>query len=178
MSSDDLTRRQWVRGLAIAAGSLSLGGCLTPLYGPGAGRTGRTTQDMMANVDVNPIGGRLGIIMRNELIYLLSSGAGRPANPTHTLSVAIGGDSIPLLLDSGTGIATAQNISLNCHFTLYRKPDNTVAFFGRAFSTASLDRNLQRLASDRAILDAMERAGKAVSEQIATQLATHFAAQR
>lgn len=178
MSSDDLTRRHWMHAAIIGAGSLALGGCLTPLYGPGAGRTGRTTQDMMANVDVSPIGGRLGIIMRNELIYLLSGGAGRPANPSHVLAVAIAGDSIPLLLDSGTGLATAQNISLNCHFSLVEKPDNRVAFAGRAFSTASLDRNLQRLAADRALLDAMERAGKSVSEQIVTQVATHFAAQR
>lgn len=179
MSSPNGSRRHVLRGALVLSATASLGGCFTPLYGPAQlGGPGITTQALLAGVDVIPIGGRIGTQLRNELIYLLSQGSGRPASPTHTLWVVVSADSVPLLLDTGVGRVTAQSMNLATTFYLRAAGTNEQQLVGRAASTTSIDRNIQRLAADRALLDAQERASKQLAEQIVNQLAIHFAARR
>ncbi|MEI8145684.1 MAG: LPS assembly lipoprotein LptE [Alphaproteobacteria bacterium] len=188
MSSGEISRRSVLRSLALIGAGVGLTGCLTPVYGdrgvlagssggPGAGTPNATTQAKLANVDFTPVGGRLGVIFTNEMIYLLSGGAGRPANPTHVVSVGISGDSVWQLLNTGSGAVVAQSLTLIGNFTVTDKEKKTIVHRGSAFATSSIARGTQRLAAERAILDAQERAAKNLAELVVLQVATWLAQQ-
>ncbi|MGL4285393.1 MAG: hypothetical protein ACRCVA_03560 [Phreatobacter sp.] len=178
MSSANISRRAIMRALAVTAGAGALAGCFTPLYGdptvvPGA----RGAQAYLQNLEIPEIGGRSGVVLRNELIYLTQGGGGRAQAPTHVLRIALGVDSVPLLLNTAAGRPSAQSISLIGNYTITPVGSQQVLHRGQAVATASFDRTAQRLASDRAVIEAQERAAKTLAETIVTQVAGWFVTQ-
>lgn len=178
MSSADFSRRPVLQALAVASASALLAGCFTPLYGdpnvvPGA----RAAHLQLRELDVPEIPGRSGVILRNELIYLTQGGGGRAQNPAHVLKVNLSIDTVPLLLNTAAGRPSAQTVSLTANYTITPVGANATEtlFRGTASASASFDRNSQRLASDRAIIEAQERAAKALAENIVTQVAGWYA---
>lgn len=175
MSSDRAPSRRAL--LAVALASAALGGCFTPLYGE-RGVTGGGARQALANIDVSPMGSRLGVVLRNELIYQLSGGAGPPASPTHRLTVYLGWDSVPLLLDVGGGRPTVQTVTLLSTYTLTDLSTGAVVHSGTVTGSTSVDRGTQRLAAERALVEAQERAAKSLAEQLTTQMAAWLATRR
>lgn len=176
MSWADTSFARMLRVLAVGAASAALAGCFAPLYGdPGVVTGGRNAQAHLRDLDIPEIGGRNGVILRNELIYLTQGGGGRAAAPTHVLRVNLSVDSVPLTLNTAAGRPSSQAITLIGAYTISPVGDPQVVHRGTAFATASFDRTAQRLASDRAVIEAQERAAKTLAEAIVTQVAGWYA---
>lgn len=171
MSSANPSRRSALRALAILGASGLLAGCFTPLYGdPAVISGGRNAQAFLRDLDVPEIGGRSGVILRNELIYLTQGGGGRNTAAGHILRVNLRIESVPLVLNTAAGRPSAQNLTAIGDYTITPVGQTAPIYRGTASASASLDRTAQRLASDRAFIEAQERAAKVLAETIITDI--------
>jgi LPS-assembly lipoprotein len=162
--------------LALAAmAGFGLAGCgLQPLYGSGSTTaSGAGLSETMAAVDVNPIPGRVGQKVRNELIFSNTGGAYAPT-PRYNLKIAIRERVINQLVRI-TGDATGQIYQLEANYTLIDLSTNKVIHQGTAISRAPYSRYQEIFANVRARYDAENRAARTVADSIKTQLAAFLA---
>jgi LPS-assembly lipoprotein len=143
---------------------------LQPLYG-GTTAKGSKLAAVMAEVDVEPIPGRVGQKVRNELIFA-NTGGGYAPPAKYKLDIAIKETLINQLVQI-TGDATGQVYQLEANFKLLG-PDGKVMFQGAAISRAPYDRFQEIFSNVRARYDAENRAARTVAESIRTQLAAYL----
>ena len=163
----------WSGKIIALALSLTLTACFTPLYGVKS--DGTSAQSQMKNVEIATIGGRVGILMRNELIYGFSGTGEEAQNPIYRLHVTHSFAGSLLVVDTQAGRPESESTTLNATYRLTEIKSGKEIFKGVAFASASLDTSQQRYARDRGRLDAQNRASKVVSDQITTHIATFFA---
>ncbi len=176
MSWADTSFLRLARIGVLCAATAGLAGCFTPLYGdPTSVTGGRNAQAALRDLEIPEIPGRSGVILRNELIYLTQGGGGQAAAPTHRLVVYMSMDAVPLTMNTAAGRPSAQAISLIAVYQIIAIGSPQILHRGEAFASASVDRTAQRLASDRAIIEAQERAAKTLAEHIITQVAGWYA---
>ncbi|HYH70902.1 MAG TPA: LPS assembly lipoprotein LptE [Methyloceanibacter sp.] len=157
----------------ICALGVSLAGCggIRPLYGTAA--DGSSMKEAMAAVDIEPIPGRVGQKLRNELIFTTTGGGAEP--PTrYRLDIVIK-ESVANQLVLVTGDATAQVYQINATFTLVNVADGKVLVQGKAISRAPYDRYEQIFANVRARYDAENRAARTIADNIRSQIAAYLA---
>ena len=164
----------------VALASLALAGCFRPVYGdrPAAGITSKGGADvaaMMASVDVKQIEGRVGGKMRNELIFMLTGGAG--AGPTaYRLKIDLSEYGRSAVVDPLSNTPQTRTISLKADYELMRAGGSLDPIAkGHAFASATYFSDLQRFANIRAERDAEDRAAVQVAQQIRTRLQAYFA---
>jgi LPS-assembly lipoprotein len=163
------------RGL-LAAGlaAMMLAGCgLQPLYGPGfsgLGGNGAT----LASVDIATIPGRVGQVVRNELIFK-TTGGGEAAEPKYRLEIALRESAQNLLVDL-TGDSQGIMFGLDGDVQLVRLEDNTVILKAKTASRASYQKVESVFANVRARRDAEDRAARMLSDDIRTRIAAALAA--
>lgn len=162
----------WARTI-IFTFSLALAGCFTPLYGVKS--DGLSAQVKLKQVDIALIGGRLGIMMRNELLYSFSGTGEEAVNPVYRLFVTHGVSGSLLVVDTQAGRPEAESFTVNSTYRLVEIATGQEIFKSTAFASASVDTTQQRFARDRGRMDAYDRATKAVADQITTHVATFFA---
>jgi LPS-assembly lipoprotein len=162
----------WVRGFILSI-SLALTGCFTPLYGVKS--DGSSAQAKLKQVDIAPIGGRLGIMMRNELVYHFSGTGEEAVNPVYRLFVTHAVSGSLLVVDTQAGRPEAESFTVNSTYRLVEIASGKEIFKSAAFASASVDTTQQRFARDRGRMDAHDRATKVVADQITTHVATFFA---
>jgi LPS-assembly lipoprotein len=149
-----------------------LGGCgFQPLYG-GTTAGGARLTEVMAGIDVNPIPGRVGQRVRNELIFE-NTGGGAPGPQRYRLDIAIK-ESVTDQLVQITGDATGQVYQLNATYKLI-DPSGKVVLTGTAISRAPYNRFQEIFANVRARYDAENRAARTVAESIKTRIASYIA---
>jgi LPS-assembly lipoprotein len=156
---------------ALLAGlaALALSGCgFQPLYG-GTTAGGQRLSEVMAGVEVDPIPGRVGQKLRNELIFT-NTGGGRGAPSRYKLEIAIK-ESVADQLVQITGDATGQVYQLDATFQLIDPANGKVLLQGKAISRAPYNRFQEIFANVRARYDAENRAARTISESIKTQVA-------
>jgi LPS-assembly lipoprotein len=165
----------WWRSSALSAAliagltALALGGCgFQPLYG-GTTAGGQRLSEVMAGVEINPIPGRVGQKLRNELIFA-NTGGSRAAPSRYRLEIAIK-ESVTDQLVEITGDATGQVYQLDATFQLIDPANGKVLLQGKAISRAPYNRFQEIFANVRARYDAENRAARAISESIKTQVA-------
>ncbi|KAA5596764.1 LPS assembly lipoprotein LptE [Blastochloris sulfoviridis] len=158
---------------AIGLGLLA-GGCFTPLYAERTPNGGVSAQ--LANVDVKTIEGRVGLQVRNALIFELGGGAGNPALAPYRLEVDLTENTQSMTVDPTTGRATVELITLNANFRLRDETEDKVVLRDRAFAQGSIDRGAQIYARDRAKRDAENRAAREIAARIRERLAAYFTA--
>ncbi len=157
-------------GLAMGV-ALGLSGCgFQPLYGTTA--SGARLSEVMAGVDVNPIPGRLGQRIRNELIFE-NTGGGYAAPTKYKLDIIVK-ESVTDQLVSTTGEATGQVYQVQATFRLKKAGNNEVVLQGKAISRAAYDRFQQTFANVRARYDAQDRVARAIAETIMVRLAAYL----
>jgi LPS-assembly lipoprotein len=166
----------WWRSLAIAAligaASFGLAGCgFQPLYG-GTTAGGTKLAAVMAGVEINPIPGRVGQRLRNELIFT-TTGGGVPPPSQYQLDIAIK-ESVTDQLVQITGDATGQVYQLDATFKLIDGHGNVI-LQGTAISRAPYNRFQEIFANVRARYDAENRAARTVAESIKTRIAAYLA---
>jgi LPS-assembly lipoprotein len=163
----------WSRGatrrrLLVALGSApwALAGCnLRPLHG---GSQGAVVNRSLAEIEVRPIGGRLGQVTRNYLIDELNP-AGLAVPPTYRLELDLKRDDSALAIQLDDTI-TRFNLIVAASFSLRRTADDRVVYRSAARRVSSFNVDTEPFATLIAEQDAERRAVRELTRQIRAQL--------
>jgi LPS-assembly lipoprotein len=173
--------------LAVLALSPALVACgsggFQPLYGTTA--SGQQMTDVLANLEVSPIPGRVGQRVRNDLIFYRGGGATRETVASeYRLDIAIREYAQSVLVTT-SGLATSQIYSVDAAFKIVRIKDAKVMMTGNAYARAPYDVNSTGDPSDAAVRsdgrsvfanvraqhDAQNRAATSLASDIRTRVA-------
>jgi LPS-assembly lipoprotein len=159
-------------------------GCFQPLYGDRAAVGGSGIGEKLGSVDVAPVDApngshlaRVGVGLRNELIYNLTGG-GHVPTATHRLLVRLTSSSAQVIVDVNTARPDIQNYGIDAIYTLTDLATGKVVMKGQTFSRVSFDipGQEQRFAGARGLRDAENRATKVIADNIRSRLASFFVA--
>jgi LPS-assembly lipoprotein len=165
--------RSFAIALALCAGAAALAGCgFQPLYG-GTTASGAKLAEVMSAVDVNPIPGRVGQRVRNELIFE-NTGGGTAAPQRYRLDIVIK-EHVTDQLVQITGDATGQVYELNATYKLTNVANGQILLIGTAVSRAPFNRFQEIFSNVRARYDAENRAAQTIAESIRTRIAAYLA---
>ena len=157
-----------MRTLLILCVALLLSGCgLRPLYGGGG--SGPVAQ-ALTSVDVAPIGGRAGWLVRTALRDRLGSRDVNP--PRYRLEIELDDDITGLGIRSDDSV-TRERRTLRARYRLVDASVGTVLLDATAGSDAGIDVVSSEYATVAAEQTALERLSKEVADQIVTRLALY-----
>lgn len=159
--------RAIIRLMAAVSLSLALGGCFRPVYAPNAGFEARGELQAIA---VEPVPGRLGHYMTEELRFLLNGTGDQPVSK-YRLLITFSQSGQTALIDTVTGRATANSLSVRADYKLLPVAGGAPVTEGYVISLADYDRASNRFANVRAARDAEIRNGKTLADQIRTRIA-------
>ena len=168
----------WSRGRiglagVVAAGLLlatSLGGCgMQPLYGASGFAGGESVAQKLRTVDIPLIPGRVGQVVRNEMIFKTTGGR-EAAATQYRLEIALR-ESVQSQLVNTTGDAKGQMYGLDAEFKLISSADQSVMLSSKANARAAYQNVVSTFANLRARRDAEDRAAKMLADSIRTQVA-------
>ncbi len=149
--------------LLLLAAALSACG-LRPLYGGGESGAVPST---LRSVEVAPIAGQVGWLVRNELNERLG---GEPSNPAYRLEVELD-DDIASFGIRGDFAATRERRTLRARYRLVRTDTGAVVLDATAGSDAGIDVVSSEYATVAAEQTAAERLSEVVADQIVARLA-------
>ncbi|MDT3685227.1 MAG: LPS assembly lipoprotein LptE [Pseudorhodoplanes sp.] len=167
--------------LALLCAGL-VGGCFQPLYGQRSTAGGPSIVSQLSAVEVQPIDAangtpeaRLGVEVRNALIYDLTGGSGG-TSPTHRLKIQLSASRQQVIVDITTARPDVENYGIDATYTLVELATGKVVVTGRTFSRVSYDipGQQQRFARQRGLRDAENRAASVIAENIKSRLASYF----
>lgn len=167
------------RSRIIAAAALALalvaGGCnVRPLYGTAATTGNDTVSAALADIEVNPVEGRVGQQIYNDLNAMLN--AGGAGDTTYALSFTVRSQYANIITRTVSGLPGGRNVRLTVRYQLRKKDQMDVPILaGGVVRIAPYDYFTQRFANDRAQIDAENRASREIAEDIRTRLAAYFA---
>lgn len=153
----------------LSAALLALSGCgLRPLYsGGGDGRVART----LGSVEVAPIGGRAGWLMRSALAdRLMTAPAG--TSPRYRLEVELDDQIIGFGVRADNAV-TRERRTLRARYRLVDAGAGTVLLDATAGSDAGIDVVSSEYATVAAEQSALERLSMIVADQIVSRLALY-----
>jgi len=157
-----------VFGLATA---LSLGACgFRPLYAVGTTPEGISTY--FTQVFVEPIPGRQGVHLRNQLMDQLTP-EGTPSAAAYRLSIKLEDVKEGLAIQENTQI-TRYNYSLTAKYELRDSVSGEVLDHGTARAIAAYNVADSQFATQSAERDAQERAAREAGEDIRLRLGLYF----
>jgi LPS-assembly lipoprotein len=170
----------------LLAPALLLAACANggfrPLYGPTP--SGVAVQERMRELDVATIPGRVGQVIRNELLFQ-AGGGGELLPPTHRLEM-VTNESLQSTLVSPAGDAGGGTYLLEARFKLIRIKDKKVVMQGTSYGRAAFERftntattpgnvpTQYTYANVRARDDAENRAARSVADDVKTRVAIYF----
>ncbi|HEX5506881.1 MAG TPA: LPS assembly lipoprotein LptE [Pseudolabrys sp.] len=176
--------RRVIRLLAVVALAGLTAGCFEPLYGTRSSVGGEGVGPKLAAVNVAPIDtpngtrlARLGVDVRNDLIFGLTGGSGGAA-PTHRLDIRLAARQLQVIVDVNTARPDVQNYGIDATYTLTDLSTGKKVVEGQTFSRVSYDipGQQQRFAGARGLRDAEDRAAQVIADNIRTRLASYFVA--
>ena len=145
---------------------LTLTACgLRPLYG---GSSGVAIAGLLHSVEVTPIEGHSGWLVRNKLRDRLADGEGGSA--AYRLAVTLD-DNITAFGIRGDRAATFERRTLRARYQLIEKSTGAVVLD----ATASSDAGIDIVSSEYATIAAEQTALERLSEQLADQIVTRLA---
>ena len=154
------------RAFLLAACSAALAGCgLQPLYGGGSSGTVATT---LRSVQVAPIEGQAGWLVRNKLVERLGNG-GDVATARYRLEVELD-DDITSFGIRGDRAATRERRSLRARYRLVEVSRGAVVLDATAGSDAGIDVVSSEYATVAAEQTALERLSEVLADQITARL--------
>lgn len=144
-----------------------LGGCtLRPLYaGGGSGHVAQTLE----SIDIGPIGGRAGWMVRTALEDRIGKGG---SSPRYRLDIELDDDIIGFGIRSGNTV-TRERRTLRARYRLVDAAVGTVLLDATAGSDAGVDVVSSEYATVAAEQTALERLAKEVADQIVTRVALY-----
>jgi LPS-assembly lipoprotein len=132
-----------------------------PLYGS-------MSQDTLQTIGISAPKSRLEQKVRNELVFMLSGGAGEPVHPSYNLKLNVSSSSQSYLVQRSTTAPKPGHVKVTGTYILSK--DGQVVAKGTRSSEALLDYPSQQFAVIRAVRDAEDRAATDVAEQIRTDI--------
>ena len=157
-----------MRRRALIVAILMLPGCgLEPLYGGGSGSS---VAAALRSVDVAPIAGQSGWLVRNKLVDRLGQSGNAPAQ--YRLNVTLD-DNITSFGLRGDRAATQERRTLRARYQLVSLPAGTVVLDATAGSDAGIDIVSSEYATVAAEQTALEQLSDVVADQIVTRLALY-----
>lgn len=169
-STQTTTRRSVTWGAIVLAGML-VAGCggtgFQPLHGATA--SGNDLASTLASVDINPIPGRVGQQLRNELLFQARGGQGA-AGSDYELQIAIR-ESVRRIIVQQDGDSQGETYRITSEFKLINSADKTVVLKGNNHAQAAYRKFDSIYANLRARRDAENRAAKDSARAIATRIA-------
>jgi LPS-assembly lipoprotein len=179
-----LETQRWTRLAAVLALAGLTAGCFQPMYGDSRVVHTAGLDNKLASVKVEPISARngtplarVGVQMRNDLIYDLTGGGGETA-PTHKLTIQLSATNLQVIVDVTTARPDVQNYGIDANYTLTDLSTGKVVVKGTTFSRVSYNTpgQEQRYAGARGLRDAENRAAKVIADSIHSRLASFFVA--
>jgi LPS-assembly lipoprotein len=176
--------QRWSRLAAVLALAGLTAGCFQPLYGDSRIVHTAGLGNRLAGVKVEPINApsgssiaRVGVQVRNDLIYDLTGGGGE-ISPTHKLNIQLSATSQQIIVDINSGRPDIQNYGIDASYTLTDLATGKVVVKGTTFSRVSynIPGQEQRFAGARGLRDAEDRAAKVIAGNIQSRLASYFVA--
>lgn len=165
-STSPSRRATLLLGLALIAG---LAGCqVRPLYSEQGGNGPK-----LASVGFADPKSRVEQVVRNELVFLASGGAGEPLNPAYEVTLNVSSSASNVLDDDGlaeTGIPVPGRVQVTGAYTVSRVSDGQVIKRGEHSSVALIDVSRQSFAKLRAIRDGENRASRELAEFIRAEI--------
>lgn len=159
------------RAVLVAAVALSLAGCgFRPLYAVGTTPEGMSTY--FGQVFVEPIPGRQGVHLRNQLLDAMTP-EGTPTNSAYRLVVDLKDLKEGLAIQENTQI-TRYNYTLNAKYELRDSVTNKVLDKGTCRAIAAYNVVDSQFGTQTAERDAQERAAREVGEDIRLRLGLYF----
>lgn len=159
--------RRLLTVVAILGTSTVISACqVRPLYG-----TTTLTAQHMASVSFSNANSRVEQVVRNQLIFLTSGGAGEAEKPEYSVTFSAGSSVNKVLLIDSSDTARAAQVTVSGSYKLVRNSDQQVLKSGNRSATAIMDYSIQEFANVRAIRDAEDRAAKELAELIRADLA-------
>lgn len=142
-----------------------------PLYG--ASGIGAQADEKLAQVQITPIPGRVGQVVRNELIFD-TTGGGEQIQPMYKLDIAVR-ETVTSTLVRLDGHASNQVYNLDAAFRLIRISDSKVVLQGNSYGRAGFERYTSIFSNVRAREDAENRAARSVAEDLKSRLSGFLA---
>jgi LPS-assembly lipoprotein len=185
-----LSRRSRLAGMtakivAVLALAGLTAGCFQPLYGDHPSVGGESAiGNKLAGVQVATVNApngtpaaRIGVNLRNDLIFDLTGGGGAGA-PTHRLDIRLVVNQQQVIVDINTARPDIQNFGINAVYTLTDLATKKTVISGQTFSRVSynIPGQQQRFAGSRGLRDAENRAAKVIADNIRSRLASYFVA--
>lgn len=168
-----LNRRAALRALLGAVMlAPALAGCggtgFRPLYASTA-NGGNDLNAQLANLDIAPMPGRVGQLIRNELLFQTTGGA-KPEAPQFRFEVALR-ENVTATLVRTDGDALGSVYNVDASFRLIRVSDKTVVLQGVSYGRAGFERFRSIFANTRAREEAENRAAATVGQELKSRLA-------
>ena len=160
--------RSGIQLAAVLGLSLGLAGCFQPMYGPSAGVD---TRGALHAIAIEPVPGRLGHYLTEELRFLFN-GTGDSPPPKYRLVISFSQSGQTSLVDTVTGRATANSLLVRANYKLTPAAGGEPLTEGYVISLADYDRGSNRFANVRAARDAEIRNSKTLADQIRTKIAS------
>ena len=168
MSSDDLFKFARVAGVAslmAVAGLLS--SCqVKPLYALSTGVTQK-----LSEVSFSDANSRVGLQVRNQLIFIAGRGAGETKTPKYTVDLSVSSATGGVLYLPSSGTSSAGRTIVTASFTLKDADTGKVVKSSSRAVTSLVDFPTQEFAKQRAIRDSEDRAAREVAEMVAADIA-------
>ncbi len=160
----------WSRSLVLLATAVLLMGCgFRPLYGSG---DAAQTASQLAAIQVRPIENRIGQILHNHLLDLLTP-RGQPRRPKYVLDVRLK-ETIARLGVEKSELATRANLRIRAKFLLL-SPGGGPLFNGQSVTISSFNiLGSDDLATLVAEKDARARAVRQISGDLRRRIAAYF----
>ncbi len=163
-SSDQFATR--IPGLAVllVVGASLLAGCqVRPLHGTVAGS--------LPAVKINPADNRTEQIVRDEIIFRLSGGAGEAANAAYVLDLRVDERTQNVLPTGRFNDSSAGRTIVRASYSLRSASTSEIVLQGNRQATSLVDLSNQDFARLRAIEDAKERGARALAAMIFADIA-------
>ncbi|MES2905751.1 MAG: LPS assembly lipoprotein LptE [Pseudomonadota bacterium] len=155
---------------------LALAACqVQPLYGTFGPGGAPAIGDNLSQVEIAPVGGRTGIALRNELIFVLTGGGQAVTNGRYKLAIAMQESATPTQYEQISGRATSAMNYTSATYVLTDTATGTKLYQSRSFARSTFDQDVNRFANVRAERDAEDRAIKVLAQEIRNSLAAYFA---
>ena len=170
----------------IMLAGVSAGCSFQPLYGQHAAVPGGnpSVAAALSSVQVDPLKtprgtrlDRVGVEVRNGLIFNLTGGSGQAA-ATHRLVIDLSSQQQQIIVDISTGRSDVQTYGIDARYRLVELATNKTVVNSATFARVSFNipGQQQRFAGERGLRDAEDRAATEIADNIRNRLASYFTA--
>lgn len=168
MSSDSLFKFARIAGLAslVAVAGLLSACQVRPLYAVSTGVTQK-----LSEVSFSDVGSRVGLQVRNQLIFIAGRGAGETKTPKYNVDLSVSSGTGGVLYLPSSSTSGAGRTTVTASFTLKEIGTGKVIKSGSRAVTSLVDFPTQEFAKQRAIRDSEDRAAREVAEMVAADIA-------